>query len=206
VRLSSPEQEHPPGFVRLHGQIREAIGGEQVPDVLRTLHHRPQFFGEPFSAWVQELLRGPSQWSEGERELIAAFVSSVNAYEFCARAHSRVASLLLGCRVVEAALDAPGDAPISDALRATLEFVEKLALTPHAVSDEDVAQAIGAGVSEERLRDAVEITAAFCVINRVGSGLGWARQSARSLAVSANALVERGYAQTPTVTGNGDPR
>lgn len=197
MRLSPPEREHPPRFAKLHERIREAIGGEQVPDVLRTLHHRPELFGRPFSAWVESLLRGPSEWSEGERELIAAFVSSVNAYEFCTRAHSRVASLLLDGEVVELALADRGNAPISAQLRATLDFLEELTLSPEVVDRENVAPVLDAGVSVAALEDAVEIAAAFCVINRIGNALGWALQSERSLQVSAGALVERGYAQAP---------
>jgi hypothetical protein len=35
-------------------------------------------FGQPFSVYLQEVLRGPSDWSIGERELFAAFVSKKN--------------------------------------------------------------------------------------------------------------------------------
>ena len=47
-------------------------------DVLKTLHHRPDVFGRPFSAALDVAMRGPSEWAAGERELFAAFVSSRN--------------------------------------------------------------------------------------------------------------------------------
>ncbi len=47
-------------------------------DVLKTLHHRPDVFGRPFSAALDVAMRGPSEWTAGERELFAAFVSSRN--------------------------------------------------------------------------------------------------------------------------------
>ena len=50
--------------------------------VLKTLHYRPELFGEPFSAALDLALRGSSEWSEGERELFAAFVSSLNQCPF----------------------------------------------------------------------------------------------------------------------------
>ena len=39
-------------------------------------------FGRPHSAHTQAVMRGPSEWSIGERELFAAFVSRLNKCEF----------------------------------------------------------------------------------------------------------------------------
>lgn len=58
------------------------VTGHRVPDVVRTLKYRPEFFGTPMSAVFQDVMRGPSAWSVGERELMAAYVSKVNACEF----------------------------------------------------------------------------------------------------------------------------
>ena len=49
-----------------------------VSDIRRTLSYHPEVFGLPFSAYLQEVLRGPSDWNIGERELFAAFVSRKN--------------------------------------------------------------------------------------------------------------------------------
>jgi hypothetical protein len=51
-------------------------------DVRRVLSHRPEIFGAPFSAALQRVMRGPSAWSAGERELFAAFVSARNQCPF----------------------------------------------------------------------------------------------------------------------------
>ncbi len=55
-----------------------AVSGRTPPDVVRTLLYRPELFGAPFSALCQDVLRGPSDWSVGERELFASFTSRVN--------------------------------------------------------------------------------------------------------------------------------
>ena len=49
---------------------------------MRTLFYRGSFFGKPHTRHTQAVMRGPSEWSVGERELFAAFVSRVNQCEF----------------------------------------------------------------------------------------------------------------------------
>lgn len=54
------------------------MSGKPAEDVVRTLLYRPEFFGKGHGAFTQVVLRGPSKWSVGERELFAAFVSRLN--------------------------------------------------------------------------------------------------------------------------------
>ncbi len=56
--------------------IKEMRKGEPVSDIRRTLTYRADMFGDAFSACLQQLLRGPSDWSVGERELFASFTAS----------------------------------------------------------------------------------------------------------------------------------
>jgi hypothetical protein len=65
----------------LYAIIRRA-SGFRAPDVVRTLHFRPERFGHPHTVHTQSVMRGPSEWSIGERELFAAFVSRVNDCHF----------------------------------------------------------------------------------------------------------------------------
>jgi len=53
-----------------------------APGVVRTLLYRKDFFGERFSELTQQVMRGPSAWSVGEREMFAAFVSRRNQCVF----------------------------------------------------------------------------------------------------------------------------
>ncbi len=53
-----------------------------VSDVRLMLEYRPELFGRPFSEALQDAMRGPSDWSVAERELFAAFVSSLNQCPF----------------------------------------------------------------------------------------------------------------------------
>lgn len=56
--------------------------GEFVSDVVLVLGYRAELFGQPFSEALQEIMRGPSEWSVAERELFAAFVSAQNQCPF----------------------------------------------------------------------------------------------------------------------------
>ncbi len=58
------------------------VSGHRAPDVVRTLRYRRHVFGGPHSAHTQAVMRGPSEWSVGERELFAAFVSRLNQCDF----------------------------------------------------------------------------------------------------------------------------
>jgi hypothetical protein len=59
-------------------KLDEVLKSEPVTDVVRTVSYRSDLFGRPFIDGLQESLRGPSEWTVGERELFAAFVSSKN--------------------------------------------------------------------------------------------------------------------------------
>ena len=53
-----------------------------APGVVRTLKYRKEYFGRPWTALTQQVMRGPSPWTVGEREIFAAFVSRLNQCVF----------------------------------------------------------------------------------------------------------------------------
>jgi len=62
------------------GVMRVVVG--HAPGVVRTLLYRKEFFGRPWSELTQQVMRGPSPWTVGEREVFAAFVSRLNQCVF----------------------------------------------------------------------------------------------------------------------------
>lgn len=56
--------------------------GFYVSDIGQALQYRPELFGGPFSDLLQTMMRGPSEWTVGERELFAAFSSSLRQCPF----------------------------------------------------------------------------------------------------------------------------
>lgn len=81
MRLTRLDSGHTFGKKALFALIR-VMSGHRAPDVVKTLTYRPDFFGGHMSEVFQEVMRGPSAWSVGDRELMAAYVSRTNACEF----------------------------------------------------------------------------------------------------------------------------
>jgi hypothetical protein len=80
VRLKKVHQGH-----RLPDKVMLAVMNLIVghaPGVVRTLRYRREFFGHPISELTQQVMRGPSEWTVGERETFAAFVSRLNQCVF----------------------------------------------------------------------------------------------------------------------------
>jgi hypothetical protein len=81
VRLSVVDSGHAPPEAAVLEMIRERSGQEPL-GVVKTLLYRPELFGRPFSEALDHAMRGPSEWSAGERELFAAFTSLLNQCYF----------------------------------------------------------------------------------------------------------------------------
>jgi hypothetical protein len=82
MRLDVVDGGHAPAEAAVLDQIAQARGVPTASGVLKTLYYRPELFGRPFSAALDVAMRGPSDWSAGERELFAGFVSSLNQCPF----------------------------------------------------------------------------------------------------------------------------
>jgi hypothetical protein len=81
VRLAAVDTGHTPENVEVLDRIREQRGTEPS-GVLKTLYYRPEIFGRSFSEVLDLAMRGPSDWSPGERELFAGFVSKLQQCPF----------------------------------------------------------------------------------------------------------------------------
>ncbi len=80
MRLGRVHRGHRLRDKALLGVMRVMLG--HAPGVVRTLLYRKEFFGRPFSQLTQQVMRGPSPWTVGERETFAAFVSRHNQCVF----------------------------------------------------------------------------------------------------------------------------
>lgn len=183
---------------RLLLALMERMNGAPAPDVMRALLYRPDYFGRPYSAWLHAVMRGPSPWSVGERELIAAFTSHQNQCQFCVIGHAAAAARALGdASTVQAALEAWPQAPLDDRMKAVLGLVKKLTLTPEDVEVADIEQVRDAGVGDAAIEEALIICALFNIINRLADAFDFDTslgEQPEMVSKSADVLLKRGYA------------
>ena len=81
MRLTVVDHGHAPEQAAVLATIRERSGHEPL-GVVKTLMYRPEIFGRPFSEALDVVMRGPSDWSAGERELFAGFTSLLRQCPF----------------------------------------------------------------------------------------------------------------------------
>ncbi len=127
----------------------------------------------PLHEFAEVLMRGPSPFSAGERELLAAYVSSRNACGFCRGSHTAVAERFGMPAGVIDDLDRDIDsAGVPDRLKPVLRYVRKLNDAPSQVSRADAEAVYAAGWDETALCHAVLVCAHFNLMNRWVEGLG----------------------------------
>ncbi|MCT8160395.1 carboxymuconolactone decarboxylase family protein [Pseudoruegeria sp. SHC-113] len=138
----------------------------------------------PLCAYESLVMRGESDLSFSERELIAAYVSGLNACTYCHDAHTVFAYAYgIDPETIEALLSDLDTAPIEDRLRPLLAYVGKLTLTPSRITEADAAAVHEAGWSENALFDAIQVCGVFNLVNRLieGTGVTRARSDPRAL-------------------------
>ncbi len=127
----------------------------------------------PLLEYHDLLLRGPSDLTVAERELIAAYVSGLNACAFCTGAHVLLARAFgVEPSVIDALLADPATAPVEENLRPLLAYVAKLTLSPSKMTEADAEAVYEAGWSEAALYDAIQTCALFNFMNRILEGTG----------------------------------
>ena len=192
MRLQLLDSGHSFGTKALFVFIR-AVSRQPVLDVVKLVNYRPDFYGKPMSKVTQEAMRGPSAWSVGDRELMAAFIASNNQCEFCTKAHSAVAQRAYGSgNSVAAALSDLDAAKISEPLRATLQILGKLT-REHTVTADDMRAVLAAGASRQQIEDALAVCFSFNVIGRLADAFGFAVPGPEAFESGAKYLLARGY-------------
>ncbi|GAB4153376.1 MAG: hypothetical protein Tsb0016_25890 [Sphingomonadales bacterium] len=127
----------------------------------------------PFLAMGHHIMVGPSEFSFAERELIAVYVSALNACAFCVGTHVSIAKALgQDPALVEALVDDPDKAPVPDKLKPVMAYVRKLTLSPAKLVQADADAVLAAGWSDQALSDAVAVAAYFAMANRLADGHG----------------------------------
>lgn len=168
MRLEILDHGYRPGTKLLFAIIK-LVTGHPVPDAARLVFYRPDFYGARAKEFTHEAMRGPSAWSVGDRELMAAYVSAVNGSAFCVGAHTATARLAYrDAPKVAAVLADLGAAPVEEPLRATLRMLGTLT-AEGSVSAADMRAVLAAGASPQQVEDALAVCAAFDTTNRLAT-------------------------------------
>lgn len=170
------------------------------PGMAALLYHRSDI-GKAISPLAQAAMRGPSPLTAGERELIAAYVSSLNDCAFCHNGHAAIAAELLqdngtavAC-IVDGRID---DQRLSPKMSALLQIARRVQESGKAVTPEDIERARAAGASDDDIHDTVLVAALFRFFNRYVDGLNtYAPTDQTFYRDSAKAMAKRGGSLMP---------
>jgi alkylhydroperoxidase family enzyme len=190
VRLTILDSGHRLRTKALLALVR-LVSRQPVVDAVKLAMYRPDFYGA--GQLTHEAMRGPSDWSIGDRELMAAFVSKVNETQFCIAAHSATSGLWYGDHTkVAATLADVETAPIDEPLRATLRVLGKLT-REHNVDPDDIRALLAEGVTADQIEDALAVCLAFNITDRLADAFGFSLASPEAMNAGARYLLERGY-------------
>lgn len=192
MRLDILNHGYTPATKLLFKVIR-LFSGHPVPDAAKLVFYRPKFYGAAAKQFTHEAMRGPSAWSVGDRELMAAYVSKLNESAFCISAHTATASQAYNdAPRVTAVLNDLDSAPIEEPLRATLRMLATLT-TNATLTPEDIRPVLSVGASPQQIKDALAVHAAFNTTSRLGDAFAFELLTPEAFTAGANYLLKRGY-------------
>lgn len=133
-------------------------------------------YPETYDPWMKvqnAVMRGPSPLTVQEREIIAAYVSGLNACDFCYDGHVFMAEALgVDAGLIGDLMEDVDGSAIDEKLKPLLRFVKKLTLEPGNMRQADADAVFVAGWDGKALHDAVAVCAMFSFMNRLVDGLG----------------------------------
>jgi uncharacterized peroxidase-related enzyme len=174
------------GFIRIMSRY-------PLPDAAKIIFYRPDFYGSLMKKVTQLAMRGTSEWSVAERELMAAYISKLNNCEFCIKAHVATSSMAYKDEAkVQKVLADLETAPIAEPLRAILRLLEKLT-KGQTVNADDIRKVKSVGVSTKQIKDALAVCFAFNITNRLANTFEFEVLNQKAMESGAKYLLFRGY-------------
>lgn len=82
MRIKILENGHRPLQKVFLNIIRIRSANKQVPGPVAVMSYHRDLFGKYLAGCFQEAMRGATEWTAGETELFAAFVSQLNKCQF----------------------------------------------------------------------------------------------------------------------------
>ena len=117
------------------------------------------------------LVEGPL--NDKERELIAAYVSGLNACSFCYRGHKAIAEMFgVEEGLIDELVEDLESVEIDGKIKAALRYSKKVTENASKLVTGDADALYAAGWDENALMNIVEICALFAMYNRLADGTG----------------------------------
>jgi uncharacterized peroxidase-related enzyme len=167
-----------------------------LPGIRGPMAFRPET-AKPLNELAEILLRDDNNsLSRGERELIGAYVSSLNDCFFCQNVHGALAGHYLSRDIpaIDAVKKDFRSTTISEKLKSLLSIAASVQKGGKHVTAEQIDEAKRLGATDREIHDTVLIAAAFCMYNRYVDGLAtWAPQDRQYYVNRAAVRAEEGY-------------
>ena len=167
-----------------------------LPGIRGPMAFRPET-AKPLNELAEILLRDDNNsLSRGDRELIGAYVSSLNDCFFCQNVHGAMAQHYMQCDIqfIDNIKKDFLSSNISDKMKALLAIAGSVQKSGKHVTAEQIDHARKLGATDREIHDTVLIAAAFCMFNRYVDGLGtWAPQDRQMYVERAPRRAEEGY-------------
>jgi uncharacterized peroxidase-related enzyme len=156
-----------------YADYRERFGRQDVPGILKCFATHPPLL-EQMIALASSLLFTEGQLTRRVKEMIATYVSALNACPYCFDSHasflrSQGGSDELLAALSNGSLESPS---ISAKERYLLRFAGTVTNESYKVSPEDIRLLNNIGWGQEEIAEAVHITALFAFFNRVANAFG----------------------------------
>jgi uncharacterized peroxidase-related enzyme len=168
------EEEEATGTVaEAYADYRIRFGRDQVPGILKCFATHPPLL-EQMIALASTLLFIESHLNRRVKEMIATYISALNACPYCLDSHASFLRAQGGSDELLQALSTANleVVSLSQKERRMLDFVGKVTIESYKISSEDIGLMKGVGWDQQEIAEAVHITALFACFNRVANAFG----------------------------------
>ena len=161
-----PREDLPPDLAERFADVEERSGF--LPNIFAALAWRPDEARAFFAMHDALMDKETPGLSKADRELIVVATSAGNDCLYCVVAHGAVARIRAKDPYIadQVAVDWR-KAPLSPRMHAVLEVATRLAADPAAVTQDDLAQLTGHGLTQDDIWDVGMITSFFALSNRL---------------------------------------
>ncbi len=170
-----------------------------LPGIRGPMVYRPET-GAVLNDLAEILLHDENNTlSRGDREMIGAYVSSLNDCFFCENVHGAMAQHYYQCDMhfIDQVKADFTSAAISEKLKSLLAIAASVQQGGKQVTATQIDDARIQGATDREIHDTVLIAAAFCMFNRYVDGLNtWAPQDRQMYIDRAAMRAKDGYSQS----------